>query len=224
MADIHPYYQAQRAAMEAALQQRVELADGLLRDRLGIADTAALKQEVMAEFAIVLRQMPYVGGAQSRMSDFFMRLLGFMAFGRVLRRRGVASPVIREIGLESLKAQLLAEPEADRMEAGRQFMSHENRAALRRQAAESQKQAYPEDFVYEFVEPGPGDGFEFGINYQACGFCKFAARYGDQDLLPNICAIDFASYAARGVHLERTQTLAGGATHCDFRFSFKRTP
>ena len=26
-------------------------------------------------------------------------------------------------------------------------------------------------------------------------------------------------YAARGIRLERTQTLAGGASHCNFRFS-----
>ena len=27
------------------------------------------------------------------------------------------------------------------------------------------------------------------------------------------------AYAARGIRLERTQTLAGGASHCNFRFS-----
>ena len=221
MADIHPYYQAHRGAMEAALRQRVELAEDLLRERLGLADIAALTQEIMTEFETVLRQMPYVGGAESRMTDFFMRLIGFMAIGRVLRRRGVPPYAIREIAIESLKAQMLAEPEESRLAAGRQFMSPENRAALRRHAAKSQERAYPDDFVYEIVEPAPGDDFEFGINYRACGFCKFAARHGDQDLLPHICAIDFAAYEARGVHLERTQTLAGGATYCDFRFSQK---
>ena len=81
------------------------------------------------------------------------------------------------------------------------------------------QEAYPEDFVYDFVEPDPGDDFEFGINYKACGFCKFAARHGDEEILPNICGLDFDAYATRGIHLERTQTLAAGANHCDFRFS-----
>jgi hypothetical protein len=44
----------------------------------------------MDEFECVLAQMPYVGGTASRMSDFFMRFMGFMAIGRVLRRRGVS--------------------------------------------------------------------------------------------------------------------------------------
>jgi hypothetical protein len=103
--------------------------------------------------------------------------------------------------------------------AGWQFMSAGNRAFLREQAAKCLAKEYKEDFVYEFVQPGPGDNFEFGINYKACGFCKFAACHGDQEILPAICGLDFEAYATLGIRLERTQTLAGGASHCNFRFS-----
>jgi L-2-amino-thiazoline-4-carboxylic acid hydrolase len=173
----------------------------------------------MNEFDIVLIQMPYVGGAACRMSDFFMRLMGFMAIGRVLRRHGIALPVIGDIERETCKAQLLTVPEAERLASRRQFMSPENRALLREQAAKSHAEEYPENFVYDFVEPGPGDSFEFGINYRACGFCKLADRHGDQEILPHICGLDFEAYATQGIRLERTQTLAGGASHCNFRFS-----
>ena len=171
----------------------------------------------------MLTQTPYVGGAASRMRDFFMRLMGFMAISRVLRRHGVPLPVIGEIERETYQAQLLTAPEAERLASGRQFMSPENQALLREQAAtsmtDSHQNEFPEDFAYDFVEPGPEDNFQFGINYKACGFCKLAARHGDKDILPNICGLDFVAYAARGIRLERTQTLAGGASHCNFRFS-----
>ncbi|MFZ6679715.1 L-2-amino-thiazoline-4-carboxylic acid hydrolase [Undibacterium sp. Tian12W] len=220
---IHPYYESHRGAMEAAMHRRLELAEPMLRERAHLSDIAVIRQEVMDEFDIVLRQMPYVGGAASRMSDFLMRLLGFMAISRVLRRHGVAVPVIGDIERDTYQAQLLSTPEADRLASGNQFMSAANQALLREQAAQSateeHQQAFPQDFVYDFVEPGPGDKFEFGINYKACGFCKFAASHGDKEVLPNICGLDFVAYAARGIHLERTQTLAGGASHCDFRFS-----
>jgi hypothetical protein len=85
----------------------------------------------------------------------------------------------------------------------------------------SRDERYAGDFVYDFVEPGPGEDFEFGINYRACGFCKFAERHGDGDILPNLCGLDFAAYEARGIKLERTQTLASGASHCNFRFTTK---
>ncbi|WP_342739615.1 L-2-amino-thiazoline-4-carboxylic acid hydrolase [Bradyrhizobium sp. B117] len=220
---IHPFYAQHRDAMEAAMRDRLDLAEAMLRERAHVSDIHAIRQEVMNEFEIVLTQMPYVGGTASRMSDFFMRLMGFMAISRVLRRHGVPLPVIGEIERESYKAQLLTVPEAERLASGRQFMSSENQALLRDQAARSasasHQDAFPEDFVYDFVEPGPGDDFEFGINYKACGFCKFAARHGDKDILPNICGLDFDAYATRGIRLERTQTLAGGASRCNFRFS-----
>ncbi len=114
-------------------------------------------------------------------------------------------------------------PEAERLAAGWQFMSPENQAAVRahaeKSASKSHREAFPEDFVYDFVAPGPGDSFEFGIDYKACGFCKFAARHGDREILPSVCGLDYEAYATRGIHLERTQTLAGGASHCNFRFS-----
>jgi hypothetical protein len=221
--DIHPFYAAHREAMVAAMRHRLDLAEAMLRERTQLSDLDGVRQEVMAEFDIVLTQMPYVGGAASRMSDFFMRLMGFMAISRVLRRHGVAPAVIGEIERDTYKAQLLTAPEAERLAAGRQFMSPDNQALLREQAAisttDSHRSAFPDDFVYDFIEPGPGDEFDFGINYKACGFCKFAARHGDKEILPNICGLDFDAYATRGIRLERTQTLAGGASHCDFRFS-----
>jgi len=216
---IHPFYESHRGAMEAAMRHRLDLAETMLCERAHLSNIDGVKQEVMDEFQIVLTQMPYVGGAASRMSDFFMRLLGFMAFSRVLRRHGVPLSVIGDIERETYKAQLLTAPEAERLASGRQFMSPENQAFLREQAEHSHRGQFPEDFVYDFVEPGPGDSFDFGINYKACGFCKFAARHGDKDILQNICGLDFDAYAARGIHLERTQTLADGASHCDFRFS-----
>ena len=220
---IHPFYEAHRGEMEAAMRHRLNLAEAMLCERAHLSDVDEIRQEVMAEFEIVLTQIPYVGGAASRMSDFFMRLIGFMAIGRVLRRHGVSLSLIGEIERETYKAQLLTVPEVERLASGRQFMSLANQNLLREQATKSatasHQNEFPEDFVYDFVEPGPADKFEIGIDYKACGFCKFADRHGDREILPNICGLDFDAYATRGIHLERTQTLAGGASHCNFRFS-----
>lgn len=220
---VHPFYESNRSAMEASMLHRLDLAETILRERAHLSDVEGIKHEVMAEFDLVLAQLPYVGGSENRMSNFFMRLIGFLAIGRVLRRHGVPLATISDIARETLKLQGLAVPEAERLAAGRQFLSPENQALLSKQAVmsmtEAHRKAFPDDFAYEFVEPNPGDNFEFGINYTACGFCKFAARHGDKEILPSICGLDFDDYATRGIHLERTQTLAGGASHCNFRFS-----
>ncbi|MEY9116840.1 hypothetical protein ABIE86_005572 [Bradyrhizobium diazoefficiens] len=158
--NIHPFYETHRGAMEAAMRNRLDLAEPMLRERAHLTDIGGIRREVMDEFEIVLTQMPYVGGAASRMSDFFMRLMGFMAISRVLRRHGVPLAVIGEIERETYKAQLLTDPETERLASGRQFMSPENQALLRAQAAgsvtESHQEEFPEDFVYDFVERGAG--------------------------------------------------------------------
>src|SRR3954470_11915505 len=143
MADIiHPFYQAHRGAMEAAMRDRLDLAEAMLRERAQLSEIDGIRQEVMDEFDIALTQMPYVGGAASRMSDFFMRLMGFTAISRVLRRHGVPVPVIGEIERETYKAQLLTVSEAERLATGRQFMSPENQASLREQAARSATESH----------------------------------------------------------------------------------
>src|SRR3954465_1361880 len=157
---IHPFYEQHRGAMEAAMRHRLDLAEAMLCERAHLSNIDGIRQEVMDEFEIVLTQLPYVGGAASRMSDFFMRLIGFMAISRVLRRHGVPLSVIGEIERETYKAQLLTMPLAERLASGRQFMSSENQTLLREQAARSHQEEFTEDFVYDFVEPGPGD-FDF---------------------------------------------------------------
>jgi hypothetical protein len=133
---IHPFYESRRGAIEAAMRHRLDLAEAMLCERAHLSNIDGIRQEVMDEFEIVLTQMPYVGGAASRMSDFFMRLMGFMAISRVLRRHGVSLSVIGEIERETYKAQLLSAPEAERLASGRQFMSSENQLATRRRRAE----------------------------------------------------------------------------------------
>ena len=104
---IHPFYEQHRGAMETAMHHRLDLAEAMVRERAHLSDIDSIRQEVMDEFEIVLSQMPYVGGAENRMSHFFMRLMGFMAISRVLRRHSVPLPVIGDIERETLKAQML---------------------------------------------------------------------------------------------------------------------
>ena len=88
--EAHPYYESHRSEMQASMRMRLDLIDDLLQQHLSLTDTAPVKSDMMQEFEVVLTQMPYVGGAESRMSDFFMR-----------RDRGRQTQVGRQIGGDS---------------------------------------------------------------------------------------------------------------------------
>ena len=202
------------------MRQRLDLAEAMLRERAHLSDIDRIRQEVMDEFEIVLIQMPYVGGAASRMSDFFMRFMGFMAIGRVLRRHGVSLSVIGEIERETYKAQLLTVPEAERLASGRQFMSSREpvlaaRAGSKKPCAKNIRK------ISSTISSsrGPVTTLNSASTTRLAAFANSRRAMEIKEILPNICGLDFDAYATRGIHLERTQTLAGGASHCNFRFS-----
>ncbi len=62
---IHPFYELHRGAMEAAMRQRLDLAEAMLAERALLSDVAGIKQAVMDEFQIVLTQMPYVAARRA---------------------------------------------------------------------------------------------------------------------------------------------------------------
>src|SRR4051812_17743259 len=139
---IHPFYDTHRDAMEEAMRHRIDLAEPMVCARTGLTDIAAIRQEMMNEFEIVLTQMPYVGGAASRMTEFFMRLMGFMAISRVLHRHGVSPSVIGDIERETYRAQFLTVPEAERVASGGQFIWAENPTLVLGQGGREARESY----------------------------------------------------------------------------------
>ena len=77
---------------------------------------------------------------------------------------------------------------------------------------------YPDNFKVEFVE-GDGENFNWGWNFYDCPVAKFYQKHGGDELLPYVCAADFAIYdKIKNLEFKRTQTIAHGADFCDLRF------
>ena len=59
---------------------------------------------------------------------------------------------------------------------------------------------------------------DFGVDYVRCGNLELAKKLGAEEFAPYVCMSDIALSDALGWGLIRTQTLADGCSHCDFRF------
>lgn len=218
---LHPYYREHKARILGEFRQSLRLAAPHFDELLPQHRLDDLEPALLEAFEQVYPTLPYVGGADGRMTPFFEQGAGVLALGRVLRARAVAVPVIATLIRKTFVARLASLPEAERMALGARFLSAENQDFLRAQAQASQTRADPHDFVYRFVEAGltpEGQAYAFGIDYTECGFCKLCQRNGDQDLLPHLCALDGEYYALRGIELTRSTTIAGGDGRCNFRF------
>lgn len=83
----------------------------------------------------------------------------------------------------------------------------------------SHKRQYENDWVVDILE---GNGhYDLGYDYHQCGVCKLCQDEGCFALAKYLCQLDFVMADIMGMKLERTQTIAEGATYCDFRYSRK---
>ena len=73
------------------------------------------------------------------------------------------------------------------------------------------------NFEVEYLS-GEGKGFNIGANYHRFGNIEFVYKHGGEAFAPYICMSDIALSDSLGWGLTRTQTLADGGSHCDFRF------
>ena len=101
---------------------------------------------------------------------------------------------------------------------GRGFLSRRGVAMWRRIAATSQERRYPHDWVYEIVQ-GDGSDSGMGLDCIECGAVKYLDREGASEYAPYLCWIDYPQFAAMGLRLDRTETIAQGGQRCDFRVS-----
>jgi hypothetical protein len=173
-------------------------------------------QESDAEFALLLPQIPYIGGEANPLTDTLEQMTSLLALYRVLTRHGIAVEEVGELAQNMAQTWIDQFPRLVRKLIGRFYMTRWNRASLRKRALESQQQVYPGNFVTEIVEQG--DNFEWGVNYVECGVVKFFHAQNADEFTPYMCLIDMLMFPAMGIRFQREGTIANGCTHCDFRF------
>lgn len=224
-AEPHPYYLQRRSIIVADFLESLRLSSDDFKSLVPQHPLEQLKPAVLEELDRVLATLPYVGGESGRMTPFFEQSAGFFALGRVLRSLQVPMDTTAALMRKTFLSRLLNLSHDERIVVGRDWLSEDNQALLRMLATTSQERRDPGDFVYEFVDRGTteeGEAFDFGLDYNECGFCKLCKANGDEELLPVMCSMDKESYSLRGIKLLRSKTIAAGDGHCNFRFSMAK--
>ena len=97
-------------------------------------------------------------------------------------------------------------------------------AYVHRLSGFAHKNEHPDDWRLECVVPGGDDDFDVGMNIHACPVSLLCRRLDAGAFFPYLCINDYVVYGMLGIALRRTQTLAHGATHCDFRLTAMEQP
>jgi hypothetical protein len=186
----------------------------VLVSRYGDDLSNTILKETRQEYETLIPELPYVGGKKNIFTIYLIQSAWALALYRVLKIHGKTVEETGKIIYEALEAQLRSYPKFLRYLLGKWMFA---KYRLNRQAAESQKRHYPEDWVWSFIK-GDGKEFDFGMDFTECAICKFFHIQGADEFTPFLCLSDFPISKAFGIGLVRTSTLAEGAEKCDFRY------
>jgi hypothetical protein len=188
----------------------------VLADRYGNPLSASLMTDIKKGYQALSPQIPYIGGEENIFTEWLNYGVYYLAVFQALSARGHRTEEVGRLIYETY--EVMADyPRwflnlVGRFKYGRKYVEK-----LRRAARESQKRQYPGDFAATFIE-GDGRAFDYGIDINACGICKFYHAQGADKLAPYMCLSDYVISKAFNRGLVRYQTIAEGAATCDFRY------
>ncbi|MFC1452157.1 L-2-amino-thiazoline-4-carboxylic acid hydrolase [Verrucomicrobiota bacterium] len=211
------YYISHKEKLLKGFDATCALVRASLVARYGETLANALENETRQQYEELIPEIPFIKGPRARALNTFLLISAQeLAVYKTLAKRGKSPAEAWELCHAALRLRLAAFPQWKRRFMRRFMFSGLVRRIVARRARKKQRLCYG-DFEIEYVV-GKGEDFHFGVNYLQCGNYKFVAEHGGKTFAPFVCMSDIALGEAMGWGLIRTQTLADGCPHCDFRF------
>ena len=194
-----------------------QLVRGFVADRYGEEDADALYRAAREKYEEIIPHIPRIRGFRARMFNSFLGITAqeIAAFQAIRERAGTPAEAW-EICHEAIRLRMLEFPRWKSWLMKRLLFSKLTQRIFG-QREENKEQGRFGDFEVRY-RAGNGRDFDLGIDYTRCGHLELAKELGVEEFAPYICLSDIALSDGLGWGLIRTQTLADGCDHCDFRF------
>lgn len=211
------YYTSRKEKLLRDFEASCALMRTSLMARYGEEFANTLETEAHQQYEELIPEIPYIRGPRAKLLNNFLLISAQeLAVYKAVAEQGKSPGEAWELCHEALRLRLAQFPHWKRRLMRRFMFSGLVRRIVARRALKKEKHRFG-DFEIEYVVDGE-DEFDFGVNYLQCGNYKFVAEHGGEAFAPYVCMSDIALSEAMGWGLIRTQTLADGCPHCDFRF------
>jgi hypothetical protein len=211
------YYASKESKLLKDFDRTAALLEDYLITRYGKDLADELHRETRQEYERIIPQIPHIKGLRARaLNSFLLITAQELAFYRIMKLHGKTLSETWEICHEAIKRRLERFPKFKRRLLKKLMYSN---LLIRRVKgrAERGEQLKFGDFEVRYII-GDGKGFDWGVDYIACGNYNFMKAQGAEEFAPYVCMSDMALGDALGWGLIRTQTIADGCEFCDFRF------
>jgi len=211
------YYTARKESLLNEFDHTVSLIEDLLVTRFGKEFASRFMTEAHQEFEKLIPEIPYIQGVRGKPFNVFLIVTAQeLAVYKAMKKQGRPVSEAWELCHEAIRLRTVEIPKWKRW-LMRYFMFSPLARMIVKRRARKQETDRLGDFEMEHLI-GEGDDFDFGVNYLQCGNLNFLKNHGGEEFAPYVCMSDIALSDALGWGLTRTQTLADGCDHCDFRF------
>lgn len=175
-----------------------------------------MRTAVRKEYSLLIPEIPHIRGARM-LNTFLIITAQELAAYKGLKSLGMQVEEIWQLCHRTIRLRTNAIPNWKRWLLKQVLFSKPVRKLLARRAATGQAVRMG-DFEIEYLDSDRQD-FDVGINYRGCGNYSLVMKHGGAEFAPYVCMSDIALSEAFGWGLVRTQTLADGCDHCDFRMT-----
>ena len=211
------YYSARKEKLLKDFDSTSVFMTPSLGARYGKEFAGTLHRDIRQEYEKLIPEIPFIKGPRARMLNSFLLITAQeLAAYKAMENHGKPPREAWELCHEALRFRMAEIPKWKRWLMRRFMFSRLVRKIVARRARRQQKDLMG-DFEIEYLI-SEGDEFDFGVNYLQCGNYTFVKRHGGEKFAPYVCMSDIVLSEAMGWSLIRTQTLADGCAHCDFRF------
>ena len=211
------YYIESKELLLKEFDRTAALMEDSLITRFGNEFASRLKIEVRQEYEKLIPEIPYIQGVRARPLNFFLLITAQeLAVYKAMKKQGKVVGEVWEVCHDALRLRSAAIPKWKRWLLKHFMFSSLVKKVMQKRARKHEKARFG-DFEIEYLI-GKGDDFDFGVNYLQCGNLNFVIKHGGEEFAPYVCMSDIALSDAMRWGLIRTQTLADGCHHCDFRF------
>lgn len=214
---IEGHYRPRKAQLLRQFDAIARPLNDFLTARYGEAFASGLAREARLEYEQLIPHIPYIPGVRGKaLNPFLLATAQQLATYKAMARRGKTAEEAWELCHRATRLHAARIPRWKRWLMEKLMFSGLAKKIFARRARRGERGRFG-DFDIEYLA-GDGGGFDIGVNYHRCGNLEFAKQHGGEAFAPYICMSDIALSDALGWGLIRTQTLADGCDHCDFRF------
>jgi hypothetical protein len=210
------YYLSQKKSLMRSFEHVSKWVKTPLVNRYGKELSQALLKHARENYETLIPDIPFIGGKRNRWTSDLLESVQILALYQAMQVYEIPPGEIAEVLSEGMQIRLAQYPCFLLRLMGRWQFSKLFLRMLERQAAETHKHQYPDNFVAEVVN-GDGKDFDWGIDFTECAIQKLYKAQNALEFLPYVCRLDYLTSAAFGIGLVRTKTLANSDERCNPR-------